>query len=104
MAESQALKVCMQELQALLHRNGLPSWYVGQCAHVCRHCAMLFSNASCNYYQAGDCQARRAKDVTITTVCRRVPALTPRFLYRSSDCVQTTQAIEIWILLLLVSF
>lgn len=68
----------MQELQALLHRNGLPSWYVGQCAHVCRHGAMLFSNASCNYYQARDCQARRAKDVTITTVCRRVPASDPQ--------------------------
>lgn len=70
----------------------------GQCAHVYGHCATLFSNPSCNYYWAGDCQARRAKDVPITMASRtQSPILTPRFLQRGGHFVQITLAVEIWI-------
>lgn len=78
--------------------TGYPPSRQGQCAHVYGHCATLFSNPSCNYYWAGDCQARRAKDVPITMASRtQSPLLTPRFLQRGCHFVQITLAVEIWI-------
>lgn len=41
------------------------------------HCAMVLSNSFCHYYYAGDCQARRSKDVTIRTVLRTQSLLLP---------------------------
>lgn len=54
---------------------------------------------------AEDCQARKAKDVPMT-MARRTQSLLwpPRFLQKSSNFVQITQTVEIWISLFLFHF